>query len=148
MTEKERSAAKVLEWATAGEQAVKLADQQQQAKLYGDPMPEPTEKNIGTTIRGAMKRFLDGDISNKQIKASMMQAGLDIENLRTEIVEKTMARAIQKIINEGDIERLQEIGLATGEVPLSNGQTKIVRERITIEIDGDNVREVEAIEHR
>lgn len=146
MTDKERSAKNIINWAVAGEKAVKLAEQTEIAKLSGEPMPEATPENVEITIRGSIKRFLDGDIADKQIKAAMQQAGLDMNNLRKSIVEKAMARAITKIINDGDIERLQEIGTAIGEAPTS-GPAKITRERITIEINGDAVREVEAIEH-
>ena len=67
----------------------------------------------------------------------MKLAGLDMNNLRRSIVEETIARAIPKIINEGDLDRLTQLGQLAGENPNSDipdGAKKITRERVTIEI--------------
>lgn len=147
MTEKEKAVENTLKWAGAGDKAFELAAQTEKAKLEGKPIPV-TPEAIATTIKGAMKMFLDGNIADNKIKTILSANGLDMNNLRKSIVEQTMARALPKIINSGDIERLAQIADVAGEEPLIPKATKITRERVIIEVDGENVREVEAIEHR
>ena len=123
-------------WAGAGKQAHDLALATEKAVLEGEIIP-PTKENIETTIRGAMKLFLDGNISPKIVK-KIQEEGLDMNNLRRSLVEETLARAIPKIINEGDIERLTALAAMAGESTQSDipdGAKRITRERVVIELD-------------
>lgn len=124
-------------WAPAGKEAHDLALATEKAALEGEIVPV-TPKNLEITIRGALKLFLDGDIRSKTIIEKMKASGLDMKNLRRSIVEETVARAIPKIINEGDIERLTALAQMAGEQPeleVPEGTKKITRERITIEVE-------------
>lgn len=124
-------------WAPAGKEAHDLALATEKAALEGEIVPA-TPKNIETTIKGAIKLFLDGDIKSQKIIEKMKLAGLDMNNLRRSIVEETIARAIPKIINEGDLDRLTQLGQMAGENPnneIPDGAKKITRERVTIEIE-------------
>ena len=124
-------------WAPAGKEAHDLALATEKAALEGEIVPA-TPKNIETTIKGAIKLFLDGDIKSQKIIEKMKLAGLDMNNLRRSIVEETIARAIPKIINEGDLDRLTQLGQLAGENPASDipdGAKRIPRERVVIELD-------------
>lgn len=141
MTEETAKKVKALDrankWAPAGKEAHDLALAVEKAALEGEIVPM-TKENIETTIKGALKLFLDGDIKSKDIIQKMKLAGLDMNNLRRSLVEQTVARAIPKIINEGDIERLQQIAQMAGESPendIPDGAKRITRERVVIELD-------------
>lgn len=141
MTEETAKKVKALDrankWAPAGKEAHDLALAVEKAALEGEVVPM-TKENIETTIKGALKLFLDGDIKSKDIIQKMKLAGLDMNNLRRSLVEQTVARAIPKIINEGDIERLQQIAQMAGESPdneIPEGAKRITRERVVIELD-------------
>ena len=141
MTEETAKKVKALDrankWAPAGKEAHDLALAVEKATLEGEIVPM-TKENIETTIKGALKLFLDGDIKSKDIIQKMKLAGLDMNNLRRSLVEQTVARAIPKIINEGDIERLQQIAQMAGESPdneIPEGAKRITRERVVIELD-------------
>lgn len=124
-------------WAPAGKEAHDLALATEKAALEGEIVPA-TPKNIETTIKGAIKLFLDGDIKSKKIIEKMQNAGLDMNNIRRSIVEETIARAIPKIINEGDLDKLTQLAQMAGEKPdvdIPDGAKRITRERITVEID-------------
>lgn len=124
-------------WAGAGKEAHDLALATEKAALEGEIVPA-TPKNIETTIKGAIKLFLDGDIKSQKIIEKMKTAGLDMNNLRRSIVEETIPRAIQKIINEGDLDKLTQLAQMAGENPNSeipDGAKRITRERVTIEIE-------------
>ena len=124
-------------WAPAGKEAHDLALSAEKAALDGELLPA-TPKNIETTIKGAIKLFLDGDIRSQKIIEKMELAGLDMNNLRRSIVEETIARAIPKIINEGDLDKLTQLGQLAGENPnndIPDGAKRIVRERVLIELD-------------
>ena len=126
-------------WAGAGKEAFALAVTAETKALQGELL-EPTKKNIETTIRGAMKLFLDGKIIDPKIKEKLATAGLDMNNLRQTLVEQTVARAIPQIINSGDIERLAQLGLLAGEpvAPVEDvpqNARRITRERVIVELD-------------
>lgn len=124
-------------WAPAGKKALDLALATEKAALEGEIVPV-TKENLETTIKGAMKLFLDGDIKSRQVIETMLKYGLDMKNLRKSIVEQTMANAIPRIIGEGDIERLTALAQMAGEQPeleVPEGTKKITRERITIEVE-------------
>ena len=133
---KEKALDRANKWAGAGRKAHQLALATEKAALEGEIVPV-TKENIETTIRGAMKLFLDGNISPK-IAKKMQDAGLDMNNLRKSLVEETIARAIPKIINEGDIERLTALAAMAGESTqpdIPDGAKRITRERVVIELD-------------
>lgn len=141
MTEETKKKLKALDrankWAPAGKEAHDLALATEKAALEGEIVPA-TPKNIETTIKGAIKLFLDGDIKSKKIIEKMQNAGLDMNNIRRSIVEETIARAIPKIINEGDLDKLTQLAQMAGEKPdvdIPDGAKKITRERVVIEID-------------
>lgn len=141
MTEETKKKLKAIDrankWAGAGKEAHDLALATEKAALEGELLPA-TPKNIEVTIKGAIKLFLDGDIKSQKIIEKMKLAGLDMNNLRRSIVEETIARAIPKIINEGDLDKLTQLGQLAGENPnndIPDGAKKITRERVTIEIE-------------
>lgn len=139
--EKIKAADKVRQWAGAGKKAFELAKASEKAKLDGNPLPA-TPENISTTISGAVKLFLDGHIMNKHIRESLSKI-LDMNNIRRDLVEQTMVRAINIIVASGDIERLANLGKLAGEetITIPQNATKIVQERVTIEIDPKDVIE-------
>lgn len=141
MTEETKKKLKALDrankWAPAGKEAHDLAVATEKAALEGELIP-PTPENIEITIKGAMKMFLDGNISSKRVADKLRQGGLDMNNLRKSLVEETMANAIPRIIAEGDIERLNALSEVAGETPkldVPDGAKKITRERVIIEIE-------------
>ena len=140
MTEETAKKVKALDrankWARAGKEAHDLALATEKAALEGEVIP-PTKENIEITIRGAMKLFLDGDIQSRAIADKMRAAGLDMKNLRRSIVEQTVARAIPNIINNGDLDKLVQLGVMAGETtePIPDNAKRITRERVVIELD-------------
>lgn len=141
MTEDTKKKLKALDrankWAGAGKEAHDLALATEKAALEGEIVPA-TPKNIETTIKGAIKLFLDGDIKSQKIIEKMQRAGLDMNNLRRSLVEETISRAIPQIVNSGDIERLTQLAQLAGENPaaeIPDGAKRITRERVTIEIE-------------
>ena len=137
IAKKEAAAERAEKWANAGKEAFALAVRSEKAALEGEII-EPTKKDIETTIKGALKLFLDGNIIDKKIIEKIKAAGLDMNNLRKSLVEQTVARAIPQIINSGDIERLAQLGEMAGETPetdIPQGAKRVVRERIEITLD-------------
>lgn len=137
LEKKHKAAKEVTKWAGADAEAFKLAQQVAAEPITGE-IVEPTQKNINITIRGALKMFLDGNITSKKIQEQIKNSGLDMNDLRKSIVEQTVARALPKIINNGDIERLTQIAELAGEKPendLPAGAKRITRERVVIEMD-------------
>lgn len=123
----------VASWASAGEDAYKLAQQVEAAKLNGEIVPV-TKKNLDITIRGAIKQFFDGDIS-PALKKKLEKDGLDMNRIREQITEETLVTALQRITAEGDIERLVAIGDLCGEKPVEEvpaNAKRMIRERIEI----------------
>ncbi|MBO7735512.1 MAG: hypothetical protein J6S67_23305 [Methanobrevibacter sp.] len=134
---KEKALDRANKWAGAGRKAHQLALATEKAALEGEII-SPTKENIETTIRGAMKLFLDGNICSKEIVRKMQAAGLDMNNLRRSLVEKTISQAIPKIMNEGDIERLMQLAAMAGESTqpdIPDGAKRITRERVVIELE-------------
>lgn len=124
-------------WAPAGKEAHDLALATEKAAIEGEIVPA-TPKNIEITIKGAIKLFLDGDIKSKEIIQKMQNAGLDMNNLRRSIVEQTIPRAIQKIVNDGDLDKLTQLAQMAGEKPemdIPDGAKRITRERVVVEIE-------------
>lgn len=124
-------------WAPAGKKAHDLALAVEKAALEGEIVPM-TKENLEITIKGALKLFLDGDISSRRVIESMKAAGLDMKKLRKSLVEETMANALPRIIAEGDIERLAQLSEMAGESPkqdIPDGAKRITRERVIIELD-------------
>ena len=113
--EKEQAVKKAGKWAGAGDDAYRLACQCEKSKVYNEPMPPATPENIATTISGAMRLFLDGKIISTQIREMLAKTGLNMDFFRQSIVEETIARALQKIINSGDYEALAKLGALAGE---------------------------------
>ena len=124
-------------WAPAGKKAHDLALSIEKAALEGEIVPM-TKENLEITIKGALKLFLDGDISSRRVIESMKSAGLDMKKLRKSLVEETMANALPRIIAEGDIERLAQLAEMAGESPkneIPDGAKRVVRERVEIILD-------------
>lgn len=124
----EKAAERAAQWAGAGDKAHALALQVEKAALDGEIVPV-TKDNLRTTIRGALKLFFDGNIADKNIAAMMQKTGLDMTNLRRSLVEQTIARAVPKIVNSGDIERLLQLGALIGESSQKD-TTTITREEL------------------
>ena len=124
----EKAAKRAAQWAGAGEKAHALALLTEKAALEGEIVPM-TKDNLRTTIRGALKLFFDGNIADKNIAALMQKTGLDMENLRRSLVEQTISRAIPKIVNSGDIERLLQLGALIGESS-EKDTTTVTREEL------------------
>lgn len=124
----EKAAKRAAQWAGAGEKAHALALRTEKAALEGEIVPI-TKENLRTTIRGALKLFFDGNIADKNIAALMQKTGLDMENLRRSLVEQTVSRAIPKIVNTGDIERLLQLGALIGESS-EKDTTTVTREEL------------------
>ena len=141
MTEETKKKLKALDrankWAAAGRDAHQLALATEKAALEGEIVPA-TPQTIETTIKGAAKMFLDGLIASPQVKKMLQGRGLDMNNLRRSIVEPTMANAIIQIMDEGNIERLQQIAEMAGESvknDIPDGAKRITRERVVIELE-------------
>lgn len=124
----EKAAKRAAQWAGAGEKAHALALRTEKAALEGEIVPM-TKDNLRTTIRGALKLFFDGNIADRNIAALMQKTGLDMENLRRSLVEQTISRAIPKIVNSGDIERLLQLGALIGESS-EKDTTTVTREEL------------------
>ena len=124
----EKAAKRAAQWAGAGEKAHALALRVEKAALEGEIVPM-TKENLRTTIRGALKLFFDGNIADKSIIDKMRMSGLDMENLRRSLVEQTISRAIPKIVNSGDIERLLQLGALIGESS-EKDTTTVTREEL------------------
>lgn len=135
--EQEKKAVKTIQkWAGAGKDAYRAVQKIESAKLHGE-VPELTKKEKTALVSGAVKLFLDGDVSAKTRKL-LSDNGLDPDNLRKSIVEATMPQTLAKIIVEGDIERLIALGQLAGEKPendIPSGAKRILRERVIIEMD-------------
>lgn len=124
----EKAAKRAAQWAGAGEKAHALALRTEKAALEGEIVPM-TKDNLRTTIRGALKLFFDGNIADRNIAALMQKTGLDMTNLRRSLVEQTISRAIPKIVNSGDIERLLQLGALIGESS-EKDTTTVTREEL------------------
>lgn len=135
--EDEKKAVKsVQKWAGASKDAYRAVQKIESAKLHGE-VAELTNKEKTALVSGAVKMFLDGDISAKT-KKFLLDRDLDPTNLRKSIVEATMPQTIANIVNEGDIERLIALGQLAGEKPeidVPQGAKRIMRERIIVELD-------------
>lgn len=66
-------------WAPAGKEVHDLALATEKAALEGEIIPM-TQKNLETTIKGALRLFLDGNIQSRRIIESMRKSGLDMKN--------------------------------------------------------------------
>ena len=124
----EKAAKRAADWAGAGDKAHALALTVEKAALEGEIVPM-TKENLRTTIRGALKLFFDGNIADRNIAALMQKTGLDMTNLRRSLVEQTIARAVPKIVNTGDIERLLQLGALIGESS-EKDTTTVTREEL------------------
>lgn len=135
LEETKKAVKRVESWASAGKDAFELAQEVEYAKAHGEIVPA-TSKNINTTIRGAIKQFLDGNISPR-LKKQLEKNGLDMNAIRQALVEETLMNAIPRIIAEGDIERLAAIGELSGEKveEIPQNAKRVVRERVEIIID-------------
>lgn len=135
--EQEKKAVKTIQkWAGAGKEAYRTVQKIESAKLHGEPV-ELTKKEKTSLVSGAVKLFLDGEVS-AQTRKFLTEKGLDPDNLRKSIVEATMPQTLAKIITEGDIERLVALGQLAGEKPESDipqGAKRILRERVIIEME-------------
>lgn len=134
--EQEKKAVKnVQKWAGAGEDAYRVVQKIESAKLHGETV-ELSKKETNALFTGALKLYLDGDISKKG-KQALLDAGLllDPNNLRKEIIEATMPVALRKKISEGDIEGIIALGNLAGEKPeqeIPQNAKRVVRERVEI----------------
>ena len=123
-------------WASAGEDAFKLAQKVEAAKANGEVVPV-TKKNLEITIRGAIKQFFDGDIS-PALKKKLEKDGLDMNRIREQVTEETLVTALHEIVGTGNIERLVAIADLAGEKPeedIPQNAKRITRERVVIELD-------------
>ena len=135
LKDKQKAVKRIQSWASAGEDAYKLAQQVETSKLNGEIVPV-TKNNLEITIRGAIKQFLDGEIS-PALKEKLQKDGLDMNRIRQTIVEETLMNAIPRIIGVGDIERLVGIAELAGEKPVEEvpqNAKRITRERVVIEL--------------
>lgn len=126
----------IQKWAGAGKDAYETVQKIESAKLQGE-IVDVSKKDTEKLISGAIKLYLDGNMSQKSRKL-LESKGLDPENLRKSIIEATMPQTIDKIVIDGDIERLVALGQLTGEKApndLPAGAKRITRERITIEVE-------------
>lgn len=135
--EQEKKAVKTIQkWAGAGEDAYRTVQKIESAKLHNEPVVL-SNKEKQNLVSGALKLFLDGDVSPKTRKL-LADNGLDPDNLRKSIVEETMPQTLAKIITEGDIERFVALGQLAGEKPeqdIPQGAKRIMRERVIIEME-------------
>ena len=135
--EQEKKAVRnVQKWAGAGEDAYRAVQKIESAKLHGEPVVL-SNKEKQSLVSGALRMFLDGDVSAKT-KKLLADSGLDPENLRKSIVEETMPQTLARIIAEGDIERFVALGQLAGEKPetdIPQGAKRIMRERVEIILD-------------
>ena len=135
--EQEKKAVKTIQkWAGAGENAYRTVQKIESAKLHNEPVVL-SNKEKNSLVSGALKLFLDGDVSPKTRKL-LADNGLDPDNLRKSIVEETMPQTLAKIITEGDIERFVALGQLAGEKPeqdIPQGAKRILRERVIIEME-------------
>lgn len=135
--EQEKKAVKTIQkWAGAGEDAYHTVQKIESAKLNNEPIVL-SNKEKNSLVSGALKLFLDGDISPKTRKL-LADNGLDPDNLRKSIIEETMPQTLAKIITEGDIERFVALGQLAGEKPeqdIPQGAKRILRERVIIEME-------------
>lgn len=135
--EQEKKAVKTIQkWAGAGKDAYRTVQKIESAKLHNEPVVL-SNKEKQNLVSGALKLFLDGDVSPKTRKL-LADNGLDPDNLRKSIVEETMPQTLAKIITEGDIERFVALGQLAGEKPeqdIPQGAKRILRERVIIEIE-------------
>lgn len=99
----------VKEWGAAD----RAAFEQAQDEPVSDGSKTPAE--IAQTISAAVKLFFDGKIKDETIRNTIEKNGLNMNDLRTSVVEQTLVRALPNIINAGDIERLAKIGMLGGE---------------------------------
>ena len=135
--EQEKKAVKTIQkWAGAGKDAYRTVQKIESAKLHGE-VADLTKKEKTALVSGAVKLFLDGDVSTKTRKL-LSDNGLDPDNLRKSIVEATMPQTLAKIIMDGDIERLIALGQLAGEKPetdIPSGAKRILRERVEVILD-------------
>ena len=135
--EQEKKAVKTIQkWAGAGKDAYRTVQKIESAKLHGEAV-DLTKKEKTALVSGAVKLFLDGDVSAKTRKL-LSDNGLDPDNLRKSIVEATMPQTLAKIITEGDVERLIALGQLAGEKPetdIPSGAKRFIRERVEIILD-------------
>lgn len=144
--EVDKSFKRVAGW--AGTKAYDIALDAEAKRLNGEPV-NLTKEEIKTTIAASIKRFLDGDISDPYVKQLLRTGNLDLEHLRTSLVEQTLANAIPDIVANGQIERLIKLGEAAEPDSMATTPKAIVtRERVIIELNGDDVHELHQIDHR
>ena len=135
--EQEKKAVRAVQkWAGAGEDAYRTVQKIESAKLHGEPIVL-SNKEKQNLVSGALKLFLDGEVSPKTRKL-LTETGLDPDNLRKSIVEETMPQTLARIIAEGDIERFIALGQLAGEPKtepeIPQGAKRVMRERVIIEI--------------
>lgn len=144
----EHAAERAEEWAGAGTKALALAQDVAFAEMHGEEIPA-TPQNVATTIQGAIRLFLNGEIKDPRIRAVMEKAGLNMNTLRQDIVEQIMARALPQMIANGEIERLLAIAKAVGEDAspdtarvllkvATDAQTRVIDAHIDNVIGGDD----------
>lgn len=139
---KEQAAKRAEKWAGAGNDTFALARKVEKAHLDGEVVPA-TKENIKTTIRGALKLFLDGNIKNKKIITELQSYGIDMNRLRESVVEMTVSKVLPQIIKKGDIERLTQLADLAGETPeidIPAGTKRFMRERVIIELDDNEIK--------
>ena len=135
--EQEKKAVKnVQKWAGAGEEAYRTVQKIEAAKLNGEPV-ELTNKEKQSLVSGALRMYLDGDISVRG-KKILQDNNIDPEFLRRDVIEATMPQTLARIISEGDIERFVALGQLAGEKPeveVPQGAKRIMRERVIIDLE-------------
>lgn len=136
--EQEKKAVRTVQkWAGAGDEAYRTVQKIESAKLHGEPVVL-SNKEKQNLVAGALRMFLDGDVSPKTRKF-LSDTGLDPDNLRKSIIEETMPQTLARIIADGDIERFIALGQLAGEPKaeqeIPHGAKRIMRERVVIELD-------------
>lgn len=124
LQEKNKAINDAIKWGVAGgPKALDLALESKTAEMYGTPPPPATPENIKTTISTAIKLVLDGKIKSPRLKQTLAEQGLNVEDIRTSIVEETLASAIPEIIGKGDVDKLNRIAQMIGESAQGNTPT-------------------------
>lgn len=117
-TIKERNKAinESIKWGeSGGSKALDLALESKMAELNGTTPPLATPENIKTTISTALKMVLDGKIKSPRLKKTLTEYGLNVDDIRTSVVEETLASAIPMIVDRGDVDKLNRIAQMIGE---------------------------------
>lgn len=88
------------------------------SQYYGTPMPEITPHICEISFRAAANLFLNGKVRSRKVRQMLEDMGLDVTDLRHSILEATLANAIPRIIQTGDLDALARLSKLAGETTL------------------------------